>query len=144
MSTSNDDALAILRDKGLKATTQRIAILEALMSERAHPTAEEIHDALATEHPTISRSTVYETLSRFSEEGILDPLQTGDGVTRFEFHNHPHVNVVCIECQQIADVDSDHITPFLEHVRDETPWQVLDQQVKLRGLCHACKATKQP
>lgn len=138
MPPPHDDALTLLRDLGLKATTQRLAILEALMGEREHPTAEEIHEALAKEHPTISRSTVYDTLARFSEEGIVDPLKIGDGITRFEFHNHPHLNIVCVECQRIMDVDSDRIQPFLEDIREETPHEVLDQQVQLRGLCEAC------
>lgn len=139
MAVEKDDALELLRDNGLKATTQRLAILSELMARREHPTAEEVHARLEAEHPTISLSTVYDTLARLSEIGLVDPLHIGDGVTRYEFHNHPHVNVVCGECRSIVDVDCSAIEPFLDRVKAETGFDVPQQQVKLTGVCEDCR-----
>ncbi len=138
MAADKENALQLLRKNGLKATSQRLAIIQAIMDQREHPTAEEIHARLAERHPTISRSTVYDTLARLTELGIVDALKIGDGATHYEFHNHPHVNVVCVECQRIVDLDTDHIEPFLDHVRQETSHEVHDQQIKLRGRCRDC------
>lgn len=140
MAVDRDEALNLLRETGLKATTQRLAILSVIMEEGEHPTAEEIHERLEDEHPTLSLSTVYDTLARFGELGIVDPLHIGDGVTRYEFHNDPHVNVVCAECRSIVDVDSVDIEPFLDRVQAQTDYDVFDQQVELRGRCEACSA----
>lgn len=138
MAVDRDEALDLLRDNGLKATTQRLAILTVLMEQGEHPTAEEIHERLADEHPTLSLSTVYDTLARLGELGIVDPLHIGDGVTRYEFHNDPHVNVVCSQCRSIVDVDSVELEPFLERVQAETGYDVYDQQLELRGRCQDC------
>jgi Fe2+ or Zn2+ uptake regulation protein len=139
MAVEKDDALELLRENGLKATTQRLAILGVLMDRREHPTAEEVHERLREEHPTISLSTVYDTLARLSEIGIVDPLHIGDGVTRYEFHNHPHVNVVCTGCEGIVDVDSEAIEPFLEDLQQETGFRLPEQQITLEGRCEDCR-----
>lgn len=139
MTAEPPDALEILRENGLKATTQRLAILDVVMEEGEHPTAEEIHERLAAEHPTISLSTVYDTLSRLTELGIVDPLHIGEGATRYEFFDEPHVNVVCRRCRSIVDVDSDAIEPFLDRVQRETAFDLGDQQIELRGVCEACQ-----
>jgi len=56
---------ARLREAGLKATAPRIQILAALEIDKSHPTAEELHDRLRGEHPSLSLSTVYKTLEVF-------------------------------------------------------------------------------
>ena len=53
----------------IKPSMQRIAIMEYLMEHRTHPSADEIYTALSPSMPTLSKTTVYNTLKLFSEQG---------------------------------------------------------------------------
>ena len=59
----------ILIEAGIKPSSQRIAVMRQLMSDKSHPTVADIYDALIPEHPTISRTTIYNTLKLFVETG---------------------------------------------------------------------------
>ncbi|EJX04128.1 iron uptake regulatory protein [gut metagenome] len=56
-------------DHGVKPSVQRIAIMDYLLKNRTHPTAEEIYSALVNLIPTLSKTTVYNTLKLFVEQG---------------------------------------------------------------------------
>lgn len=133
-----DERADLLRQHDLKVTPQRLAILEVLVGEETHPTAEEVHETLQAEHPTVSLSTVYDTLSRFEDLGIVDSFRVGDGATRYEFANEPHVNVVCVECREVVDVDSPAVSDLVSDVEDRSAFSLQDQPVELRGRCGDC------
>lgn len=138
-ATGVDDRAALLRRHDLKVTPQRLAILEVLVrDEDGHPTAEEVHDALQRRHPTVSLSTVYDTLSRFEELSIVDSFRVEDEATRYEFANEPHVNVVCTACRSVVDVDTPRVADLVADVEDRSPFRVDEQPVELRGLCADC------
>ena len=68
-------ALAIrLKEKGLKATPQRIAIYKYLEDSKDHPSAETIYRTLRESHPTMSLATVYKTLDSLKKAGLLQQL----------------------------------------------------------------------
>lgn len=56
---------------GVKPSLQRLAIMEYLMTHRTHPTADEIFNALSPSMPTLSKTTVYNTLKLFAEQGAV-------------------------------------------------------------------------
>jgi len=66
---TNKAAYECLMDHGVKPSVQRIAIMDYLLKNRTHPTAEEIYSALVNLIPTLSKTTVYNTLKLFVEQG---------------------------------------------------------------------------
>ena len=94
-----------LRDAGLKATGPRLAILAALERDRRHPSAEQIHDALAPGHPSISLSTVYSTLEAFVRAGLIRKVAAQDGRLRVDGTRGDHDLALCRRCGAIFDVD---------------------------------------
>jgi Fe2+ or Zn2+ uptake regulation protein len=138
-ATGVEERADLLRRHDLKVTPQRLAILEVLVeAEDTHPTAEEVHAALQATHPTVSLSTVYDTLSRFEELEIVDTFHVGDGATRYEWANEPHVNVVCVDCREVVDVDTPKVTDLVDDVEDRSKFSLAEQPVELRGRCSAC------
>lgn len=137
-ASAAEERAQLLRRHDLKVTPQRLAILEVLMSEEEHPSAEEVHTALQEEHPTVSLSTVYDTLSRFEKLSIVDSLHVGDGATRYEFQNGPHVNVVCVACGSVVDVESPHVESLVADVESRAPFVLDEQPIELRGRCDRC------
>ena len=63
-----------LKEKGLRVTQQRVAVLEYLSSTPTHPTAEEIGTAVNRAQPTTSRASVYNVLHSLKESGLIEEL----------------------------------------------------------------------
>src|ERR1700755_83692 len=94
---TDQDAARALRDAGLKATPQRLAILRSLASDETHPTAQELYERLSTDIPGLSVATVYNTLSALTRIGHCTPLELG-GPLRFDPNVDPHDHAVCERC----------------------------------------------
>ena len=100
---SDQEAVQTLREAGLKATPQRLAILRALDGDETHPTAQELFERLSGEFPTLSVATVYNTLSALTRAARCVPLDLG-GPVRFDPNVSAHDHAVCERCGRIRDV----------------------------------------
>jgi Fur family peroxide stress response transcriptional regulator len=94
-----------LRDHGLRATGPRLAILETLGDDRSHPTPEQIHTSVRDRYPTLSLSTVYQTLEAFLGAGLCRRVTTRDGRLRVDGTTHDHDHAVCRSCGSIFDLE---------------------------------------
>ncbi|OON70168.1 hypothetical protein B0919_05390 [Hymenobacter sp. CRA2] len=101
---SRDQLHQLLTGAGLRATQQRMAILEALLTLPGHPTAEQVFRCVRPEHPTVSLGTVYKALDSFVGAGLLKRVADADGTRRrydTDCSNHHHL--VCQDTQEIID-----------------------------------------
>src|SRR5215831_8498427 len=64
------ERVARLHRAGLKATGPRMVILSALEQDHGHPTAEQLYETLRQDHPSLSLSTIYQTLDVFIRTGL--------------------------------------------------------------------------
>jgi Fe2+ or Zn2+ uptake regulation protein len=105
MITNMEKLKTLLETRGLKPTFQRLTVLEYLEKHECHhPTAEMIYENLIAKIPTISITTVYNTLSAFLEKGIITAETiTGTGI-RYDFAPVPHHHFLCTKCGKIYDV----------------------------------------
>ena len=93
-----------LRRAGLRATGPRLAILHILVKDPSHPTAEDVHEALRVDHPSLSLSTVYKTLEAFLRAGLCRRV-VGDGSRlRVDGLMEPHDHALCRGCGRIFDI----------------------------------------
>ncbi|AOL17022.1 transcriptional repressor [Sulfolobus sp. A20] len=97
------DLANLLRQRNLKVTPQRIAILKLIM-KGGHFSGEQIFQELKKTEPSISLSTVYNTLETLKNAGILNSFEA-NGITWFEINRKPHINVFCTNNSEIIDVD---------------------------------------
>lgn len=96
-----------LEKKAIKPTYIRLKILEFLEKNNFHPTVEDIYKALLEEIPTISRTSVYNTLNFFHQKGLIIPLFITGSETRYESVSFPHHHFLCEKCGRISDVNID-------------------------------------
>jgi Fur family peroxide stress response transcriptional regulator len=95
-----------LKENGIKPTYQRIKILDFMcQNTRNHPTVERIFAGLAQEIPTMSLTTVYNTLSKFIEKGLVCGVTITGTEVRYDFNTESHHHFLCKKCGQIKDVD---------------------------------------
>jgi Fe2+ or Zn2+ uptake regulation protein len=96
----------ILKEKGIKPTYQRLKILDYMSQNiRNHPTVDMIYAELAKEIPTISMTTVYNTLSTFIEKGLVCGVTITGTEVRYDFNTESHHHFLCKKCGQIKDID---------------------------------------
>jgi Fur family peroxide stress response transcriptional regulator len=107
-----------LREKGHKATPQRIAIYRFVLSSREHPSAQRVYDEVKKGYPTVSLSTVYKTLQILKELRLVQEVSLPQGKLRFDPNVKPHFNLVCLECGSIVDVDGAEAQRLISRIED--------------------------
>ncbi|MDE5651027.1 MAG: transcriptional repressor, partial [Duncaniella sp.] len=111
-SYTTSDLLEQLSAHGVKPSAQRLLILRFLMENRVHPNVDEIYQALLPEHPTLSRTTVYNTLKLLTAAGIIRCIDVGGSYgARWDFSHHDHAHFLCMSCGHVTDVDFENHTP---------------------------------
>lgn len=136
----------LLRENGLKVTSQRLMILEVLKKRPdKHLTAEEIYELVKKENPDIGLATIYRTIQLLSELKLIDKLNIGDGQTRYEIgkrgsddDEHHHHHLICLNCDKILSFEGDLLDELEEKIERTMSFQVVDHEVKLYGYCSDC------
>lgn len=125
-------------------TIQCTLVLETVNKLPGHVTADEIYEAIAKEHPTISRATVYRNLNRLSQTGKICRIEIPGGADRFERWCHPHYHIKCEVCGRIFDVDMEYI-PHLEYkIRGTHGFQLTGHDILFTGICPQCREKPVP
>lgn len=104
-----------LTDARLKITPQRLAVLEALLTRKDHPTAERICDLIQASHPNIATGTVYKTLETFVQRGLIRKVGTDRDVMRYDAITEPHHHLYCAKSDRIADYTDPELQEMIEH-----------------------------
>lgn len=136
---STQEILTVLTDGGVKPSAQRMVILGYLMENRIHPTVDEIFKALQPSHPTLSRTTVYNTLRRLAAAGIIRCIGTGGGEgARWDYSQHDHAHFLCSACGHVTDIDYSGASPSF--ILPPGGYTVQSADIILKGLCPSCSA----
>lgn len=93
----------ILAEKGLKVTPQRVAVLDAVIKMKNHPTAENITDYIQKKHPNIAVGTVYNVLDVLVDKDILEKVKTDTDVMRYDAILEQHHHLYCLESDKIEN-----------------------------------------
>ncbi|SDE94673.1 Fur family transcriptional regulator [Sporomusa acidovorans] len=131
---------SLLRDKGFKVTPQRLAIYNALVATKAHPSAEMIYNELQPVYPTMSLATVYKTIEILKTLKLVQVLNVGEDSFRYDADttNHPHIRCMC--CGRVDDLHGVDSTEFTDQVAATTKYTIQGQQFYFYGVCPKCQA----
>jgi Fe2+ or Zn2+ uptake regulation protein len=138
-SVSIDKIRAFLESRGVKPSYQRLRILEYLMNKRDHPSVDTIFQALSGEIPTLSKTTIYNTLSLFTEKGIVTSLTIVNNELRYDFMNEPHAHFQCESCGIVIDIPVKKDLFLVDSIEEH---QVREIQVSFKGICKNCLKIK--
>lgn len=97
------DNISLLKKFDLKATPQRISVLNVL-SEHKHPTIDELYDRIREFYPSISLATVYKNLATLMDKGLVVEVNMPNQKTKYDIYEYPHVHVVCENCGHVEDM----------------------------------------
>lgn len=135
METTVDRSDAYLRQKGIKASFQRVSIFEYLRHTTVHPSVSQIFDALHPTIPSLSRATVYNTINLFVQRKIVTPVQVDGTEARYDLADPKHAHFHCVTCQTIFDIPIDEIA-VPEPLKD---FEVHEAHLHYKGLCPRCR-----
>jgi Fe2+ or Zn2+ uptake regulation protein len=97
--------LEILKQNQLKITPQRLAIMKYLDENRTHPTADEIYKNIKEKNPSLSKTTVYNSLDTLQEHNIIQSITISSSELRYDFRHSMHHHFLCKKCGIITDID---------------------------------------
>lgn len=129
-----------LRDHRLRATPQRVAVLEAVMASD-HPDAETVYAVARGHLKSMSLATVYHVLDKLSEVGLVSVLDFA-GRRLYDGRVNDHDHVRCRGCGRVDDVDRDGGTRIV--VPEGHGWRMHQASLLWEGLCTECQGRMAP
>ncbi len=125
-----------MKDKGLKVTPQRIAVLEALQASKGHPSAEMIYENVREKNPNIAVATIYKILQTFEKNDIIRRINTGSDIIRYDADMHHHHHLYSSESEKVADYHDEQLNRLLaDYFKDkQIPGFRIDEiQLQING-----------
>ncbi len=126
---------AELVNRNIRASMQRIKVLEYLIKNTCHPTVNQIFEALKDEIPTLSKTTIYNILNLFVKTGLVKLLTIEDNNARYDIITKTHGHFKCEECSGISDFNMDIDSIAAEGLNG---FKVIDKNVYFKGVCPKC------
>ncbi|WP_430882913.1 Fur family transcriptional regulator [Fusibacter sp. JL216-2] len=136
MERKNIDIPKYLTERGIKASYQRIRILKYFQEHLTHPTVNDIYLELVPEIPTLSKTTVYNTLNLFVDKNILDVILIEENEARYDWAMQTHGHFKCVECGNVFDLNI-QLNP--ESIPDLDGYEIKEQHVYIKGVCTKCQ-----
>ncbi|MDQ6914346.1 MAG: transcriptional repressor [Actinomycetota bacterium] len=135
-------ARAELRRTGHRAGAARLAVVDLLARQDCCLSAREIADELRAEGTEVGIASVYRALEVLDELRLVQRLDAGEGVVRYE-PAHPsgrhHHHVVCDRCGRVSAFADPQLEQAIERTARRLDHAVEGHDVVLRGRCPRCR-----
>ena len=139
------DSTQLLRRRRLRVTRQRLALLEALRHSGDHTTALDLLDQARTDVAVLDPSTVYRTLSRLCEVGLVSQTDLGTGERTYHWRGGtPHHHLVCTECGGITQLPHELLRSVADRLHRDFGFQAEIDHWAVYGRCRDCDGAAQP
>jgi len=139
-----------LCDSGFRLTNPREVVIRILKNTDKHLSAEDIYIEAIKSRPPVGLTSIYRTLDLFTQIGVVQKFDFGDGRARYELTNNPikkdhHHHLVCIKCKTIIDY-TDFLNEELELMKkteqalsEKHHFKILHHTIHFYGLCSNCR-----
>jgi len=127
-----------IRQKGLRRTPQRDAIVRLAFASEEHFTSEELFERVRKKNVNASRATVYRTISLLVEAGLLHEIDLGGDQTTYDpnFNERPsHNHLVCIDCGKIVEFEDSHLELLNDCMTRRLGYRPVRQTIKIEACC---------
>lgn len=128
-----------LKKNKIRLSYQRLKVLEYLSKNHGHPTVDQIFNDLRNEVPTLSKTTIYNTLIVLCEARLVRVVTIEDNETRYDLITKSHGHFKCVLCGKIYDFNI-NIDSFATEDLDN--FKITDKDVYFKGVCPKCLENK--
>jgi Fur family ferric uptake transcriptional regulator len=125
-------------EKGLRRTLQRDAVVQAAFSTKEHFTAEGLLTMARKIDPTLSRATVYRTLTLLVESGVLREMHFGKDYKFYDpnFVDRPnHNHLICVDCNKIVEFEDKHMEVLEDCITTRLGFSPIEKTLRIEGKC---------
>ena len=140
--TWSERALAELQAAGYRRGLARRRVIELLERQTCCLGAQDIHRELRSQRERVGLASVYRVLDVLTERRLVQRLDLGDGVMRFEAVREPerhHHHIVCDDCGKIEPFANERLERVIRDVEAGSGYAVAAHDVVLRGACATCR-----
>jgi len=131
-----------LSSAGLRMTNQRGLILEII--RQGHLDADEVYHRARDKQPRLSLSTVYRTLRRLRELGLVDELHFDEAHHHYEVRpSSEHHHLVCLGCGKIVEFECKLSQRMKQDVSRKQGFEVTGVEVNMTGYCANCRQRRE-
>jgi Fur family ferric uptake transcriptional regulator len=133
-------AAGALHAAGVRPTPQRVEIVSELMTEANDVTAQDLHARLRDRGSQLGLATVYRTLGRLADAGVIDSLAHDPAALCYRWcgSDHHH-HFVCSRCHRVVELGDCRLDPWLDEVSSEHGVDVTGHRLEVVGLCAGCR-----
>ncbi len=124
-------------ERGIRPSMQRLAIMDYLINHPIHPTIDDVYQALSNKVPTLSRTTVYNTLRMLSENQAAQMITIDEHRVCYDGNVESHVHFYCKKCGKIIDLFGEQ-APKLEGEKTVEGNIIQEEQLYYKGICAKC------
>lgn len=129
-------ARQILEGAGVRPSVQRLAVMDYLVTHKTHPTVDEIYHSLAPAIPTLSKTTVYNTLKLFVDNGVTQMLTIDEQNCRYDADVTPHAHFLCTRCGKVYDLQ---FVDFAQNLPERIDGHTIKEVYQFfKGVCSCC------
>ena len=140
--SSVDEALALVRARGGRATAPRRVILDVLFSASWHMTAEEVAEAVQVRAPEVNISTVYRNLEDMQRLGVVVHTHLGHGPATYQLASVAHAHFLCEVCGATIEAPDDVFASLARTVKARLGFSIDPVHFAMLGRCAACRANE--
>lgn len=133
------------RAAGGRVTDARRQVVEALVAADGHHiTAPQVLDAVRRQDPAFHESTVYRTLDRLAELGVVTVIEVAGGPAVYHLPTRAHHHLVCDRCGRVVGASPDLLRTVADRLRAEYGFELRAEAVTLPGRCVGCEVPTGP
>lgn len=124
-----------LQQNDIKPSFQRIRIFDYLYKNRNHPTVDMIYKELSEIIPTLSKTTIYNTLKLFIKKNVTAIVNIENNEIRYDADTSTHGHFKCLKCGEVSDFLFDTGNLKIQNLKDFKTEKI---DLYAKGLCKIC------
>ncbi|MDH3836909.1 MAG: transcriptional repressor [Desulfobacteraceae bacterium] len=128
----------MLQRKNTRMTRQRKVILEELLKQNSHPSADEIYHMVRRRMPRISLGTVYRNLEVLANMGKIQKLELSGALKRYDWDTNKHYHIRCVRCDRVDDAPIAPLNQLENDLYGATVFEIIGHNLEFTGLCPEC------
>jgi Fe2+ or Zn2+ uptake regulation protein len=137
---STDDNCHPLRIPGLRITNQRALILEIIRHGEGHLDADEVYRRAREKQPRLSLSTVYRTLQKLKQLGMIEEVRFDEEHHHYEIKSAvEHHHLVCLGCGRVVEFKYPLAEAVAFLASEAKNFEITGSEVRMTGYCPACR-----
>ncbi|MGC8828643.1 MAG: Fur family transcriptional regulator [Verrucomicrobiia bacterium] len=129
-----------LRECSLKITNPRLAVIKALAQQTKPVTIKELHQIVGKENCDLA--TIYRLFNSLEKNKLLQRVDFGDGVARYEVltnDNPHHHHIVCIHCAKVVKIKDCFVEQFQKNIAEQSGFKSVTHKLEFFGICPKCQ-----